>query len=296
MANENEYNYRRQNTSAGTGSRPGTHRSALEQERGGTASTRTAGAARPASASEKRAGGTAQTGAARTQTGTTRTQNVAAESSAARAAAARKAEQEKKRKMQRKYLIRRVVVGIIVLAVLALLVFGVVKLAKRVFTPKPVVKSPVVKEIVWEAGSGFPAAELFLSDTGKAEKENGAQIAVETDMSQLNFNVQGAYRVMLRYTGVDGEETQYTATIRVVDTIPPQGVAASNLWTYVGEPRPVADYIESVNDATDVAVSLVREPDYDTPGIQTVELLLEDRGGNQTRLTAQITVLEKPAE
>lgn len=289
MANENEYNYRRQNTSAGTASRPGSHRSALEQERGGTASTKTAGTARSASTTTTRSGGT-------TQTRTTRTQNVAAESAAARAAAARKAEQEKKRKMQQKYLIRRIVVGVIVLALLALLIFGIVKLVKRVFTPKQVVKSPVAAAIDWEAGSGFPDAELFLSETGKAEAESGARIALETDLAQLNFNVLGVYKVMLLYTGIDGSETRYTSTINIKDTTPPQGVAAPNPWTYVGESIPVGNYIESVTDATDVAVSLIREPDYNTVGVQTVEILLEDRGGNQTKLTTQLTVLEKPAD
>ena len=289
MANENEYNYRRQNTAAGTGSRPGSHRSALEQERGGTASTKTAGTARSASTSTTRAGGTAQTR-------TTRTQTVAAESAAAKAAAARKAEQEKKRKMQRKYMIRRIVVCVIVLAVLALLIFGIIKLVKRIFTPKQVVKSPVVTAIDWEAGSGFPDAERFLSETGKTEAESGARIALETDLAQLNFNVLGVYKVMLLYTGVDGSETRYTSTINIKDTTPPKGVAAPDLWTYAGEPLPVGKFIESVDDATDVAVSLIREPDYNTIGVQTVEILLEDRGGNQTKLTAQLTVLEKPAD
>ncbi|MBO5076791.1 MAG: hypothetical protein J5584_04255 [Clostridia bacterium] len=289
MANENEYNYRRQNTAAGTGSRPGSHRSALEQERGGTAPTKTAGAVRTASTSTARAGGTAQTR-------TTRTQNVAAESAAAKAAAARKAEQEKKRKIRRKYMIRRIVVCVIVLALLALLIFGIVKLVKRIFTPKQVVKSPVVTAIDWEAGSGFPDAELFLSETGKTGAESGARIALETDLAQLNFNVLGVYRVMLLYTGVDGSETRYTSTINIIDTTPPQGVAAPDLWTYAGKPLPVINFIESVDDATDVAVSLIREPDYNTIGVQTVEILLEDRGGNQTKLTTQLTVLEKPAD
>ncbi|MBP5780302.1 MAG: hypothetical protein J6X34_03595, partial [Clostridia bacterium] len=81
--------------------------------------------------------------------------------------------------------------------------------------------------------------------------------------------------------------------IRVVDTVPPTGVAVDR-FTEKGQALKVEDFIApgSVRDETDVAVSIENEPDYNKVGTQTISILLVDRGGNQTRLTASVTVTE----
>lgn len=193
---------------------------------------------------------------------------------------------------EKKYIIRRIVFGLIVLALLILIIVGIVNLIKGIVKPKTDNgNSPVMSEVRFEAGDIGPAAEQLLTTYGKAALEKGAFVRYETDISQLNFHKLENYKIKLIYTDENGTESSYTVTVKVVDTVPPQGVARDRM-TVKGVPLEVGDFIESVSDQTDVAVSLVKEPDYNKVGVQTVDILLEDRGGNKTRITASLTVTE----
>ena len=270
MANENEYNYRRN-----SGNRPqGTHRSALDAERR-TAAGRTAGGnsdSRP----QTRA-------AANTVDRTARYYSSRSE--------------EERRKSERKYVVRRAVVLGIALALIILIIVGIVAIARSIKKGGNSTgnggNDPVMSEVAFEAGQNGPAAEQLLTDSGKEALAGGATVVYETDISQINFHVLGNYKVSLIYTAPDGNAQKYAVTIKVVDTVPPTGVARDRV-TAKGAALTVADFIDldTVRDETDVSVRLVSEPDYDRVGVQTVDIILEDRGGNQIRLTASLTVTE----
>ncbi|MBO4327440.1 MAG: hypothetical protein J5950_09225 [Clostridia bacterium] len=272
MANENDYNYRR---TSNTGSRPvsqGSHSSALAKERESAQRSTSSGASSGSGTIRSTSSGTARTGG----------YGTAGRSSGANA-----------RNDRNKYMIRRIVFALVVLAVIALLIFAIVKIAKAVSGQKKNVEDVVMSEVSFEAGEYGPAAEQLLTETGRTAVLEGARIEYETDIGQINFHVLGTYKIILIFTDTEGNKDRHTVKINVVDTVPPKGVA-KDVFTVKGHPLSVGDFIVpgSVDDATDVAVSLLTEPDYNKAGTQTVDILLEDRGGNKTRLTASLTVTE----
>lgn len=273
MANENDYNYRR---TSNTGSRPvsqGSHSSALAKERESVQRSTSSAAASGTGTARSTSSGAARTGG----------QGTAGSSSGASA-----------RNDQKKYMIRRIVFALVVLAVIALLIFAIVKIAKAVSGQNKKVENVVMNEVSFEAGEYGPAAEQLLTETGRTAVLNGARIEYETDIGQINFHVLGTYKIILIFTDTEGNKERHTVNINVVDTVPPTGVA-KDMYTVKGQALGVGDFIVpgSVKDETDVAVSLLTEPDYNKVGTQTVDILLEDRGGNKTRLTASLTVTEE---
>ena len=196
---------------------------------------------------------------------------------------------------KQKYTIRRIVFALVVIAIIALLVFVIVKIAKAVSGSKKPAEAPVMAEVAFEAGEYGPAAEQLLTETGRNKVLQGGRVEYDTDIGQINFHVLGVYKVFLVFTDTDGTPSRHEVQIRVVDTVPPAGVAA-DCYTVKGRELSVSDFIVpgSVKDETDVAVSFIApQPDYNTSGTQTVNILLRDRGGNETRLTATLIVTEE---
>lgn len=137
-------------------------------------------------------------------------------------------------------------------------------------------KVSLYAELTMEAGGAFPAPQSFL-----AEKRD-VQIAY-TNTSAVKPNVPGVYDVMLT---ANGEE--YTAKIRVVDTVAP--MATIQDINALGSIPGAEDFVVSVNDATEVTVSYLTEPDRNKDGDQTVTIVLTDLGGNTTQLQAKLTL------
>jgi len=181
--------------------------------------------------------------------------------------------------------------------IITLLILGIVKLVRKILTPKPQVEAPVLTNVLYEAADSGPAIEQLLTDTGRQAVSEGTQIAFAESFNEINFHVLGAYKVNVECTALDGTKETYPVTITVQDTVPPVAVAKDNT-VQLGTVLTVGDFIEpdSVYDMTDVAVSLAETPDYTKVGTQTVDILLEDRGGNQTRLTASLTIWDTEAE
>lgn len=259
MANDKDYNYRSRQVSDNGVPRQGSHASALSQNR-------------PANTEPQRT-----TGSGTVRTGENR-------------AADNKGSNNKKN-----YTLRRILFLLIVLALIALLVLVIVKIVKAVSTPKKPAEGPVMTDVAFEAGEYGPAAEQLLTETGRDVIARGGRIEYDTDIGQINFHVLGIYKVVLIFTDTEGTRSNHAVIIRVVDTVPPTGVAVDR-YTVKGEALSVADFIApgSVKDETDVAVSFIDpQPDYNTAGTQTVNILLRDRGGNETRLTATLIVTEE---
>ena len=269
MANENDYNYRRNTGEVNRPAVRSTHSGALSGERSGNAAGQTRNAGYATDTANARNNGNA----------------VPADRNAGKTGGDPK-------NNKNVYLMRRIVFAAVVIAVIVLLIVLIVAISKAASKPKKPAEGPVMSAVAFEAGEYGPAAEQLLTETGKAVTSQGGRIEYETDITQINFHVLGVYKVILIFTDTDGTRSRHNVEIHVVDTVPPSGVAVDR-YTVKGQPLSVADFIApgSVRDETDVAVSFMGpEPDYNTEGTQTVNILLRDRGGNETKLTASLTV------
>ncbi len=101
---------------------------------------------------------------------------------------------------------------------------------------------------------------------------------------QIDMREAGRYTV----TGTSGE-TRYRVFLDVTDTTPPTGISV-DLNVRVGDDLNPEEFVRNVSDASDVTVSFAEEPDMNTAGEQTVEILLTDAAGNQTSLTSSLRV------
>ncbi|MBQ9930222.1 MAG: hypothetical protein IJO72_05535 [Oscillospiraceae bacterium] len=171
---------------------------------------------------------------------------------------------KKRRRDQRRGLYT--LIGILA-AILLILVLVLVFVRPRV---------TLYSEVTMEAGGTFPTPQSFL-----AEKRN-VQINY-ANTSAVKPNVPGVYDVMLT---CNGEE--YASRIRVVDTVAPTGTVQDiNALGHIPEAK---DFVVSYNDATEVSISFLTEPDKSKDGNQTVTIVLTDMGGNTTQLQATLTL------
>ncbi|MBP1754254.1 MAG: hypothetical protein H6Q59_652 [Firmicutes bacterium] len=80
-----------------------------------------------------------------------------------------------------------------------------------------------------------------------------------------------------------------TAYIEVVDTTAPKAtVKDQKCW--VGEEVEAMDFVDKIEDISDVTVSYKAEPDFNRNGEQKLTLVLTDSAGNITQLPATLTV------
>ena len=131
-------------------------------------------------------------------------------------------------------------------------------------------------EVTMEAGGDFPAAQSFLAEKRDVQVLYANSSAVKT-------NVPGVYDVSLTCEG-----KEYAAKIRVVDTVAPTATVQD--INSLGRIPEAADFVVSHNDATEVTVSYLTEPEKDKDGEQTVTIVLTDLGGNTTQYTAKLTL------
>ncbi len=141
-------------------------------------------------------------------------------------------------------------------------------------------KPDLVREAVTvEAGTPAAEASAFL----RAEEEDW-EVSYLSDISTIDCSIPGAYPVELQVG-----RYRYQSLLEVVDTVPPEGTSR-DVSGWVGDTFQPEDFLESASDVTGVDVSFWQEPDWSRPGTQTVELVLTDGAGNQTTLTAQLTL------
>lgn len=137
----------------------------------------------------------------------------------------------------------------------------------------------VVEYVAVEAGEGAPDLEDFV--VGGQDAEFVTDILEEIDYTQL-----GSYEVQIRSEG-----EVYTATLEVVDTIPPKAEVC-DVTGYALAPRSPEEFITSVEDVTEVTAVFKEEPDLSKLGTQEVTILFTDEGNNETLLQASLTLKE----
>ena len=135
------------------------------------------------------------------------------------------------------------------------------------------------KVLTVEAGGKIPAAQSFLADNKDITLSYGEGI------DQIDTSVPGDYPVKLCW-----EDKSATVTLRVSDTVAPTGTAQDLTALQIKMPE-AKDFVTNIADATDVTVRYETEPDKQNEQPQQVTLILKDAGGNETRLTASLTVI-----
>ncbi len=81
----------------------------------------------------------------------------------------------------------------------------------------------------------------------------------------------------------------YKAKVTVQDTVAPRGTGQEVYGMY-GQIVSPESFLARVEDATDVTVSYVKQPDPKLAGEQDVQLLLTDEGGNTSKVNASLYV------
>ena len=129
--------------------------------------------------------------------------------------------------------------------------------------------------------------EVKPSDFLKKPDEN----AVFTGDSQ-NFDITepGEYKVKVK----SGLFTHGCKLI-IEDTVAPQAQPV-DMRVEKGSSCEAEQFVTDIVDATQVTVSYGLKPDFDTVGDQNVQIILKDKGGNQTTLEAKLTVFPQDSE
>lgn len=127
-----------------------------------------------------------------------------------------------------------------------------------------------------EAGMPFCAKD-FLKD----ENDSG-YFTIDSDI--VDKSVPGEYAMRLRKGWF-----VHDVKLRVADTIPPSGTPGT-VSLEINKRCDAAEFLESIDDATDVAVSYIEEPDFSKGGRQEVNLLLTDAGGNIAEITSELFI------
>lgn len=164
------------------------------------------------------------------------------------------------------------VVTVLVLA--GLLIWGITALTGLIFQDAPEPTDAVCRsELTLEAGQPLPSAQDFFLIP-----------AEDATMSISGFQVGtlGTYTVELTAQG-----QTYTSKLTIVDTVAPQAQAKAVVLTQQGTAKP-EDFVSDIADATNVTVAFKAEPDWNTPGAQTVVVTLTDAAGNVTEITSSL--------
>ena len=150
-------------------------------------------------------------------------------------------------------------------------------IAALAFILKDLNRVELHESITVEAGSILPDARAFLvEDDGKTEISYVTVPAADEP---------GSCEVILLCNGKECK-----AHILVEDTVCPTG-ATQPLAAYPNAMPKPEDFIVSLQDATDVTVRFAAEPDKTRDGEQEITLILKDLAGNETRLSAVLTLI-----
>ena len=135
----------------------------------------------------------------------------------------------------------------------------------------------VHRTITLEAGSDTPEFSHFIKD----ESTKGEII---TDLSKINMSEPGDYRIKIKIGAL-----AYHSKLKIRDTIPPTA-NISDLEIPLGKRVEAKDFVSDITDVTQVTVSFLEEPDFDSIGEQDVGIVLEDAGRNRTVYTAKLYI------
>lgn len=138
----------------------------------------------------------------------------------------------------------------------------------------------VVEELTIEAGGRFPELSEFLM---REYREAGF---TEKWEELLDLHTVADYEIGILIAG-----KEYTSILHVADTTAPI-VERKDVQVFKDDTLQPTDFIEKIEDATKTNVVFVDMPDFSVPGMQKIELAVADEGGNVTRVSANMDVIE----
>ena len=133
----------------------------------------------------------------------------------------------------------------------------------------------------WEMGSdGLSAEEAVLRSMPGADR---------VDLGGCDPGKQGSWTVR-------GESSAERFTLLLVteDTTPP-AFKSVNLERLTGTPLEPEDFVTEISDALPVTAAYAEEPDFTTPGVQTVKIRLTDEAGNEAFSESVLSLWDMPA-
>lgn len=134
----------------------------------------------------------------------------------------------------------------------------------------------VYSECYVEAG-----VEVTVQDFLRRPDETAA---FTQDSDAIDSAVPGEYHIKVK-TGL----FPHKSTLHIIDSIAPAGEAAE-VDLEIGEECEADAFVEQITDATAVTVSFGGRPDFSKPGMQEVDIVLKDLGGNQTTVTSELFI------
>lgn len=153
----------------------------------------------------------------------------------------------------------------------------------RTRVPATVHVRTVVDGITREAGDPAPTAEAFLIGTY-------AEVSVSR-ITESMMREPGTYPVRITADGIEAE-----SLLTVRDTVAPTGSSVTCIALPGEQVRPDM-LVTAVTDETAVTAVFAAPPDPDSLEPQTVEVILTDRGGNETRIHSTLLFSNiKPVE
>ena len=141
-------------------------------------------------------------------------------------------------------------------------------------------KSRVYSHCIIEAGN----VAVLASDFAKRE-DVPVEFAEGFDATVIDPTVPGDYQVALK-----SGHYNYDAVLTVEDTTAPVADVVPVTLEY-GTTAEASQFVENINDVTEVTVAFVTEPDYSAGGDSTVNITLTDTSGNQTAYESTLTII-----
>ncbi|MBQ7832185.1 MAG: transglutaminase domain-containing protein [Lachnospiraceae bacterium] len=141
-----------------------------------------------------------------------------------------------------------------------------------------VLKVKVNETYVWDTSKGTPKAEWFLVKPGEISYTG-------VGLQYVHFDEIGVYPVWLKADGfvckVNMEITDTKAPIFTV----------KETEGYIGHPVEAAEFIETVEEDTQVKFYYGAEPDWSLEGQQEVVIVAEDAAGNKAEMPGVLTLI-----
>lgn len=134
----------------------------------------------------------------------------------------------------------------------------------------------VYKECYVEAGVKVTPQDFFK------DADVNAYFAAKGDV--IDIKKPGEYHVVLKAGWLS-----YRSTLYIRDSIAPVGEAVK-VNIELGEQCEPSDFVDHITDATKVAVSYRKTPDFLQTGTQPVEVVLTDLGGNETVIQSELYI------
>lgn len=117
--------------------------------------------------------------------------------------------------------------------------------------------------------------------------KNTVENAVFAENSEVfDITQPGEYRIRVN----DGMFT-HSSTLIIQDTIAPEAETVP-VKLEMGNTCEAESFISNLKDATQVTISYEIEPDFEQAGLQIVQIVLTDKGNNQTSLEAELFITQ----